>query len=457
MLLALMLLANPQSWVPIRWPAADEKTLQLLQGSPINCLLLEKANWRSSFLAAAAKHNIVALGVVHPSAGAFSEAQAVVTAGLNGVVLEGEFERPARERITKYLADVKVPVVELCPRSEMAPNANPLVLGTYQGVWPGIQIDDGGATKAAPSGAPWINTNSGFLRFLRALSKAPIWISHKPPSGVAITGERYLQAIGDAAMVGARWVITLDKDFSDRLFASDERVLAEWKRIVEEIAFFETNWPSQGMRPLGQLAIVQDANSGALLSGGVLDMIAVKHTPVRTVPTRLLDAPLMDGTTMAVNVDPSSLTEPQKQALRGFARGGGTVLSGPASWKFPEPAPGKITLSDEDVKMLDEIWKEVNTMTGRRNLGVRLFNVSSMLSNMVEDPSGGRALLHLVNYSGYPVENVTVHLLGKYRKATLRAPGSTPKVLSVYDVDEGAATGVDIENVGIAATLLVEK
>ena len=74
------------------------------------------------------------------------------------------------------------------------------------------------------------------------------------------------------------------------------------------------------MKPAGELAILQDVDSGALLSGSLLDMVAVKHTPVRPVPTRKMDATAMQGAKMAVNVDPSSLTEAQKQNLLAWRR-----------------------------------------------------------------------------------------------------------------------------------------
>ena len=54
-------------------------------------------------------------------------------------------------------------------------------------------------------------------------------------------------------------------------------------------------------------------------------------------------------------------------------------------------------------------------MIGRRNMGVRLFNVSSMLSNYLASPDGKSAIVHLVNYSDYPVENVTMHYLGEFQ------------------------------------------
>jgi hypothetical protein len=185
-------------------------------------------------------------------------------------------------------------------------------------------------------------------------------------------------------------------------------------------------------------------------------MIAVKHTPVVPVPLAKLSDGAMAQAKMAVNVDPSALSDAQKETLRRFSRAGGTVLNGPPDWKFPPMKSGEITLGKDDVKKLDEIWKELNQMTGRRNLGARLFNVSSMISNLLRSPDGTRTIMHLVNYSGYPVENVTVHLIGRFKAAQLLAPGAAPKKLETFEVEEGTGTGVEIERVGTTATLLLE-
>src|SRR5690606_18277250 len=99
-------------------------------------------------------------------------------------------------------------------------------------------------------------------------------------------------------------------------------------------------------------------------------------------------------------------------------------------------------------------WREVNTMTGRRNLGARLFNVSSMLSNLVTTADGSKTIIHLVNFSGYPVENVTVHMLDKYKSVTLLAPGAEPRKLEIYPVEEGS--GIDVDTVAVLATLVLE-
>lgn len=452
MVFALLLLGAAANWVPMRWTSGDPASLSVLKNTPVNCLVLESEALNAKVVSAAREAGIDTLALI-PSNASTEGLQQASALKVNGVLAEGTFPEGAVDRLRKVAADLQLAFIPLAPRAQMKFDGQPLV-GTYQGVWPGIQIEEGGSAKAAPSGAPWINTNSGFLRFARASTDAPVWLGVRPPDGTIITGEGYLQAISDAAIVGCRWILALDTDFSHRLFAGDGPVRKDWARMMEMLHYYESHKDWRTMKPAGQLALLQDVDSGALLSGGVLDMIAVKHTPVRPVPTHKLAASTMEGAKMAVNVDPSSMTDAQKEALLKWRRSGGTLLTGPASWKFPAPQVDRITLTDDEVTMLDEIWKELNSMTGRRNLGARLFNVSSMLSNLLESADGKQTALHLVNYSGFPVENVTVHVLGKYKSARLLAPGAAEKKVEVYDLEEG--TGIDIDTVQVAATLILE-
>jgi len=104
---------------------------------------------------------------------------------------------------------------------------------------------------------------------------------------------------------------------------------------------------------------------------------------------------------------------------------------------------------------LEKIWPELQVAVQRKNFGVRMFNVSGTLSYLLKSPDGGsKALLHLVNYTGYPVENLTAFVQGKYKLATLHSPGVAPRKLDVYDSPEG--TGVEIEQMGAAAAVVLE-
>ena len=54
------------------------------------------------------------------------------------------------------------------------------------------------------------------VRFARASTDATIWIAVEPPPKAVYPVQRYLQAIGDAAINGGRWVVALDDDLSVR-------------------------------------------------------------------------------------------------------------------------------------------------------------------------------------------------------------------------------------------------
>jgi len=115
----------------------------------------------------------------------------------------------------------------------------------------------------------------------------------------------------------------------------------------------------------------------------------------------------------------------------------------------------QVTLDAKDVEKLDQIWKEVNSMTGRRNLGARLFNVSSMLSNMTATEDGNKVVLYLVNYAEYPVDTIAVHLLGKYKRASVYWPERKAKSVELYDNEDGS--GLDIDVLDSVAILVAEK
>ena len=71
------------------------------------------------------------------------------------------------------------PVVELGPRNRMLLNSAAPILATYQGVWPGMaEMERAGA---GPTGSAWIDTNTGFIRGMRAASDASLWIANQPP------------------------------------------------------------------------------------------------------------------------------------------------------------------------------------------------------------------------------------------------------------------------------------
>ncbi|MFN9298962.1 MAG: hypothetical protein ACK6DZ_14805 [Acidobacteriota bacterium] len=449
-------LAAPADLIPARWPSSDTASLSILAASPVNCLLVPESHWSGAFTKAAQARKITVLGLIAPGTPALPRARRALDLGFDGVVLEGHFPDAESRSIQQATQSSSRLFVELGLRGRIPLGDDaPPIIGTFQGVWAGINPHEEGEAHAAPSGAPWIDTNAGFLRFVRAATSRPFWLSATPPPHSGGSLPRYLQMIADPAMVGARWILSFEPDFFSRLTHAEARATRDFKRINQLLAFFEQYRPLQSLPPYGQLAVVADVSSGALLSGSVLDMITVKHTPVRPVPFKSITPQTLGQTKMAVNVDPPALDERQPKVLKDFTRAGGTVLTAPPGWRMPEPRPDQVSTDAEEVKKLDQIWKEVNAMTGRRNLGVRLFNVSSMLSNMLGEPSGARVVIYLVNYADFPVDSIAVHLLGNFAQVTAYWPERSAKSLAHYENDDGV--GVDLDILESAAILIAEK
>ena len=460
MLFALLLaMAAPADWVPARWNWTDPATLDLLQGTPVNCLLLKwnsgEAQAISTFAERAAERRIATLAVLEPKGDLAGSARQAIRAKMAGIVLEGDFPDGAAGRVRDALADSKAVVIELTSRSRLKLGGSAPILATNQGVWPGIQVMEDGHAKSGPSGTPWIDTNTGFVRAVKAWGDTPLWIGNRPPPKAVVTGERYLQVICDAAMVGARWIVALDDGFARRLQDKDPATLKEWRRMGRHMQYYEDHKEWRALRPAGKFALVQDVSDGALLSGGILDMIATKHTPVRPVPRQKLNIAAFKDVSLAVNVNGESLTPEEKDVLRAFTRSGGTLLTGPPGWKAQNSTNAdQITLEKQEMERLDTIWKEVNSMIGRRNLGARLFNVSTMLSDLMSTPDGKQVIVQLVNYADYPVESIAVHVLGDFKHAHLYTPEDGERDLEVYKNEEG--TGVDIDKVSVCATLRLD-
>ncbi|MCS7023504.1 MAG: hypothetical protein NZV14_01795 [Bryobacteraceae bacterium] len=431
MLFALALAVTFSDCVPARWPYRDPESLQLLDGSPINCLLVREAT--PAFRKQAAERQIRLLQEL--------AADSVPDATMDGYVVSDPQARPKTSK----------PVIVLGERRAI--QLEDPIAGTRQGVWPGIEISHG-EDKSHPTGGAWIHTNTGVLRFLRSATKSVIWIANSPPAHREITGVNYLQAIADAAAVGARWVVSWDEKFLARWRQRDAGTLADWDRMQQHLRFYEEHKEWRDWPTWSQLALLQDVDSGALVSGNLMDMLAVMNTPVRAIPSRSLKADVLRDAKVAIVLNPQAYTQEQQELIARFAQSGGRVVSGPKGWKMPLPEEGRFTFDREHYKAIEAIWPELHSAVNRRNFAARLFNVSGALSYLQFRPDGKQAVLHLVNYTDYPVESITAFVQGKYRRATLYAPGRAPAKLSTYETPEG--TGVEIDNIETCAAVLLE-
>ncbi len=403
MLLAFLLAAQISACVPMRWAWSDTGSLNMLEGSAITCLVV-------------------------PDEGTASQLREGAKARGLQVLVEGN--------------DLQT----VLRRADVRPAA---LVAVEQGLWPGVRAEKAGSTEARPTGAPWVETNTGYLRYLRAsLGPGPqIWLTNRPPERQVLNGQRYVQAIGDAAMSGAKWMVTLDSGFTELMRQRDPRIQDSWKRINDALRFYETNRRMVEAPDYSALALLEDPSSGALMSGGIVDMIAAKHIPLQVLPTAKLQAGAIGDAKTLLNIDPAGLSEEQKETLKAVSRSGVSLVNGPPGWRISVPETA-ITFPEDQVKKLDEVWRGVNSFIWGKNFAVRVFGAHSVLSNL-KRLDDGRLALHLVNFSDYPVENIAIHTAGPFEAATLLTPRG-PRKVEAYKLEEGMGIDVDkLEDVGI--------
>ena len=103
---------------------------------------------------------------------------------------------------------------------------------------------------------------------------------------------------------------------------------------------------------------------------------------------------------------------------------------------------------------VDRTWQKVSAVLGRQNMGARLFNVASMLSNVLATRGQRQLVLHIVNYSDYPGSGITARVPGTWRHARLYRPGEAPVDLDLEKVEEGTGFAIDQRVVTIATVVL---
>src|SRR5207302_2647343 len=126
----------------------DPKTLELLSGTPINCLLLNGPLGDPAFARHAAAQGVATLAVLHSGDDLLAGAERALSTHMDGIVLEGDFDGDAAARVRSH---VKLPVIELPGRRHIRLDGADPITGTSEGLWPGIEIEHGGTKLTGPT------------------------------------------------------------------------------------------------------------------------------------------------------------------------------------------------------------------------------------------------------------------------------------------------------------------
>jgi len=473
-------------------------TLDLLEGSSYNCLLLtwslgdsaesesEHRTIVAEYAGQARNRGFAVLAVIEPGPEwlAAVEAAAGVFDGVvlestfpgepAGAIPEGEFPEGAARQAFELLhsknPDAFVILMsswELVERDEHYP-----IVAAHSGVWPGmLSPSEATGWGAGPTSNPWVLSNGWQIGVLRADgSGRPAWMGHrpKPHRPQPLEFKDYARAVADSSMSGAKWIVAVGDDWRPRLFAAEKEALDEWKKLDEYVRFFEglnQRWKEFQVWP--SVVVVHDpGDQSAFDSFDVLNMLAVRQVPHRVVLRPDFKAHAIGGQTGVVAFDFAPPDDSERQALQSFTQTGGTLVTGPrwyraqqqAGPQFPRLIAGAGSIRGFPTAQAvdsDGFSRAIRDMVDKEHGAPKLYNVGSIISLYSVNPATGQALLQMTEYGDFPTENVTVRLPNKIRQARLHAIGAEPQDLKIYDGEDGGSE-IDVPRVPIYCAILME-
>jgi hypothetical protein len=453
----------PETWVPVRWTGGplelawrtrtktlpadaavrdaiarwyEPATLSLLEDSSANCLLV---TWSASadaaveaeqqqlvkvYAEAAHKRGLAVLGLVYAGSDAPKIAADAARAGLDGLVLEGEFAPEFPAGLRKAAGSMLV--VEIA--KDAAPwRRKPAPIVAVAGMAPGARNLSEMGIRGAPSSEPWIQSNIWLVRsFGLAMSSRPVWISSQLEGASAVD---YALAVADAAVAGGRWIVSLDDALRPKLRARDASALETWRRVSSYLKFGESHAAWRTLAPYGNVGIVLDpASTNQNLADEYLNLATRRQVPYRLVARTGLNAAAIAKfrALVAIELEPPSADE--RKLLQDFAENGGLVIAGPSWGGAPKTEPlaelpaGKgrvVVYRDPDP---EAVARDLKELLSDDDLGVVPFNVPSVVTFASGAAPGQPLLVQLLNYFDHPVETITLRVGGKFGSARLETP-----------------------------------
>jgi len=430
----------------------DPETLGLLEGTPINCLLvtfsagadpaIERRQQQLvvDYARLARKRGLAVLGLIYPGADPEGVAAAAADAHLDGLVLEGDFPGEAFPvRLKQILASANsAALVIRIARGAAAIRARKAPLAAVQGVRPDARNPADMGIRSGPSGEPWIASNIWLVRSFRLSPDwRPVWISQQPD--VALPGD-YIRCAADAAVAGGRWIVALDDGLRAKLRRGDCDAVAAWRKVAIFLQFAEDHADWRRLEPYGNVAVVLDQYAAEHdVSDEYLNLVARRQVPYRLILRSQLDARALAGyqAVLAVNLAPPNQSE--RKVLSAFAAQGGIVIAGPSWGDAPKNEPyaeialskGRLVVYKDDPPDPDAVARDLKDLLSPEQIGITVFNTPSVLTYASTGESGKCLLVQLLNYSSYPVEAVTVRVNGNFTSARWYVPDATPVDLSV--------------------------
>ena len=302
------------------------------------------------------------------------------------------------------------------------------------GVWPGVQAaTKKEGSDAGPTGDAWVDSNAWVIRLARLMEPGQsVWVGHEPPTGnAALKPASFIKPVAEAEAFGGRWVMTLDKTFREGLEKGAAPALEAWQRMAAAHRFFAAHREWRAWQAAAVLGVISTfEGDGKMMSEEFLNLAPRRHLAYRGMLVKDAEKASFEGLKAIIYLE----AEPPQGALRSrlleFARSGG-MLIGPSG--IADAATGERSvehtvskLGSGRVAMPLQPWDDpftlvaqVHVLLGHREDIVRVWNAGSTDSFAQLEPGGRKMVVHLIPYATERTQPITLGFSRKWRSARL--------------------------------------
>lgn len=381
--------------LPLRWPASwkNPADLNLLNGTPINCLVAQKGAIPEPLAAQARQKGLTVVDPAAPPAGVF----------------------------------------------------------VTEGVWPGVQATQGDTASSGPTGNPWVDSNGWKVRLESVRHPgARVWVDAQPKG--SISPDSYPLVFADCAVYGGRWIVSLDDRFAAAVAQGNANALASWRKLTAAAKFFDDRKAWSAYTAEAVVGIVSDfAGDNEFMGGELLNLVARTNQQYRVLLKGKLSPASFANLKGVIYADATPPVPAVKNAIMAFVQAGGLLITHP-KWGL---APGFQAATQDNERYywrtsgkgriayakaeFDDPWviaQEQFLLISHRYDLLRFWNGGSVGSYFTMAPDRKRALLHVLFYSGGAPEESGVRVAGNFRSGKLwTLDGKTSSVTIVPQKD----------------------
>jgi hypothetical protein len=322
--------------------------------------------------------------------------------------------------------------------------ASSAALALTDGLWPQVQMQGGSEVAVAgPTTLPWVESNGALLNLARMKAGGKgLWLAAEPPEK-PVAGSHSLAAV-DAEVNGGRWIIALDDDLRAGLAAGRADALSVWKKLSGSLEFLSQLGELNAYPAAGPLILVSDfSGENEEMVHELMNLLPRRRLPFRAIERTGASSAPLDGVKAVFYADHQPPDAALRKRLLSFAGSGGVLLTR-AAWPGMQGSPveapahlafrlhrlGKGTFGVAASSRPDpyELACDIQSLMGRNNDALRLFNGASMNCFYKAPAAGRKAAVHIVNYACSAGLAVSLYLRERYRSARFLSPHASSAV-----------------------------